>query len=112
MSVWMARGVLIASVLSWLSCASVRHAPGTAYYESFGGYNLPLRPIREISEEDARRAPTHYKATYDQRGHLVALEKWHNSQLVFRHDYEYAVNGDPIRAKVSQPGRETVVRDL
>jgi len=108
----MAKKAVLASVLSWLACGGSRHASGVTYYAGWGSYNLPVHPQHEISELKARSSRVYYKAVYDARGLLIVFEKFGNDGASWRHDYEYDKEGDPVRATISEPGREPVVREL
>lgn len=63
------------------------------YYSSFSGYNIPLKPVEEISKDKASSANSFCIGYYDDSGELVRLEKWINNQLFFKHEYEYHING-------------------
>ena len=64
------------------------------YYASFAGYSLPLKPVEELSQEEAMSRNTHCVGFYDGSGKLYRFEKYLNGQLFFRHDYKYHDNGN------------------
>ncbi len=68
-------------------------AETVTYYGSFAGYDLPMKPIEEISKEEALSRDTYCLAYYDDGGRLIRFEKYLKHQLFFRHNYDYDENG-------------------
>ena len=63
------------------------------YYASFAGYNIPLKPIQEISEAEAKSMLS-YCIGYYKDGELYRFEKYYQGKLFFRHEYSYYENGN------------------
>jgi hypothetical protein len=66
------------------------HAPGTYYFAMFrGGVLGPFQPQDEISKEEALVRVRYVIGTYDDKGGLIAIEKWYGGEQEFRFEYGY-----------------------
>jgi hypothetical protein len=82
----------------------------TVYFESFAGYDLPLRPVGEIPKEQAKAASNYYVAEYDAVGRLKSFAStFDGGKVFFKHEYTYHDNGKLKTARVtSEEGRVRV----
>ena len=80
----------------------------SAYYASFAGYGIPLKPVEEISEEEAFSRNTYCIGYYDStNNNLIRFEKYLNGELFFRFEYEYYNNGNIKTSRSINPdGKE------
>lgn len=79
--------------------AETEKSSSTEYYQSFAGYNLPLKPVQKISKEEAEAAKTYCVAYFD-GGRMVRLVKMLDGSVFFEHTYAYYRDGKLMRAEV------------
>jgi len=100
---------LLAGLLSSaFSCSSVSSYPhgGPYYYKSFASYQLPHRPVNELSKEEAleleKNGYAYYIAHFNNSGQIVSFEKIYKGKMEFKFMYFYAngilVKGEKINA--------------
>jgi hypothetical protein len=65
----------------------------SAYYGSFGGYDIPLKPIEKIDKKEAFSRNTYCIAFFNNKGQIIRFEKYLNGRLFFQHNYKYHDNG-------------------
>lgn len=59
------------------------------YFESWSGYNHPIKPISEISEDRLlEHTGPYYIATYKD-DNLIVFEKVHDNSTLFKYEYKY-----------------------
>jgi hypothetical protein len=83
------------------------------YYESWGGYGVPIHLVRRITKEQAEaqaaRGYAYMIGYFDSDGRLVRDVKMYRGAVFFSHDYTYYPSGSIQRVKVTDPdGAETV----
>lgn len=78
------------------------------FYESFAGFNIPLKPIGEISKEEALSRNSYCIGYYNDKGNLYRFEKYLDGNLFFRHDYQYYDNGSIKESKTINAAGEVV----
>jgi hypothetical protein len=76
------------------------HPPGAFYFGSFGGYQLPLRPVEEISREEAESRTTYCIVRFDSSGLVVQIAKYLDGAPFFRHEYKYDESGRLAESRV------------
>lgn len=72
------------------------------YFGSFGGYDLPLKPVEPLSEREAK-ARKSYCIGYFSREALIRFERYVDGKLFFRDEYEYAASGKLARRRMLNP---------
>jgi hypothetical protein len=83
------------------------------YYESWGGYGLPIRLVKRITRQQAEaraaRGDAYMIGYFDSSGRLVRDVKMYRGAIFFSHEYTYDPSGSVQRVKVTNPdGIETV----
>jgi hypothetical protein len=70
--------------------------PVIRYYKSFAGYNIPLKLIGQMSEEDAKvhgNTASVYIGYFDGNERLFKVIKRMQTEIWFIHEYEYYPSG-------------------
>lgn len=68
------------------------------YFESWSGYDIPFKPIREINLERALSLQAYYIGTY-RDGRLVSFEKILDSKREWLDVYEYWENSNKLKKR-------------
>lgn len=68
-------------------------AGGPYYYESFANYEIPFRPIGELTSEEAKVRDSYYIAYFDNDGKIVSFTKYLYGKFEFSDKYIYRSNG-------------------
>lgn len=70
----------------------------TKYFESWSGYDIPFKPIREIPLERALTLKSYYIAKY-RDGRLMSFEKILDGQSEWFDAYEYWENSPKLKQR-------------
>ena len=76
------------------------------YFRTWASYELPFRPVGEISKEEAKELSekyAYYEARYDATGKLVRLLKHFNGTTVNRVEYFYDSDDYIVKCKSTNP---------
>jgi len=83
-----------------LSCsAQESDSVNIKYFQSWGGYKIPVKPQNEIEVGDLSKYTTYYKAYY-RNGLLIKFEKYTNDTLISYGEYEYWNDSKKIRKHI------------
>ncbi len=76
------------------------------HFLSYSGRALPLQLIEELPADGLRFRNTYFRATYDEAGRPVTIEKLVYGEVEMRHDYRYAADGTLAGATLHAPDEE------
>jgi hypothetical protein len=80
------------------------------YYESFTGYNHPVKLLSEIKKIDSIKKESFYIGYFEEEK-LVKVEKFLNGELFFTYEYVYK-NDDLVKAiLINKDGKESIIID-
>lgn len=101
----MVREIVLALLVVCTACQAHRadgpHAP-VEYYAGFRGYNLPLRLVEQLTEEQARSRGWAYYLAHYEGGQLVVVEKrFPGGKMEFRHEYTYDTSGRLTNVRIT-----------
>lgn len=86
------------------------HPGGPYYYKSFASYVLPMRPVGEISEQEAKELEkngfSYYEAYFNQEGFITRFVKHFGGKILFEEEYIYDENGI-LKDKITHKSGET-----
>lgn len=63
------------------------------YFGTWSSYKIPFNPQEPISKEEAERRKAFYVATYNSQDQIIVFEKFLDSEINWRDEYEYWPNG-------------------
>jgi Family of unknown function (DUF6156) len=110
----MVLGVLSLSIVSLMvqSCHAQGeyHPGGPYYYESFSGYNIPFRPIGEITIEKAKNLDSYYIAYFNDKGKIISFEKNLYCKREFIDHYYYRADGTLERREGTKATGEITIQ--
>ena len=71
---------------------TAKYSDGTYYFRSWSGYDIPFKPVKPISYEEAIALDTYYVGQYE-NGNLVCFEKNYKQVKEWTDEYSYHSNG-------------------
>lgn len=86
------------------------HPGGPYYYESFSGYDIPFRPVGELTPEKAKSRETYYIAYFNNDGKIISFEKYLNGKKEFGDQYIYKSDGVLERRELSKASGEVTIQ--
>jgi len=79
----------------------------TKYFGSFASYELPIRPVDPLSEEETKALEkdgyAFYEAKYDDSGKLQMLRKHYHGKIESQWDYTYTERGEIEKCVLTRP---------
>ncbi|MCF7967120.1 MAG: DUF6156 family protein [Methylobacter tundripaludum] len=82
------------------------------YFESWSGYNIPFKPIRETTLERALSLKAYYIGTYRQ-SRLITFEKILDNKREWIDVYEYWENSQKLRKRtMTKASGEVLVQNF
>ena len=82
------------------------------YFLTYRGVTLPLRLTDELDAAGVQNRGTFFRATYDEQGDMVRVEKLVYGDVELEHVYRYDGAGKLREASISTPGEEPRVLKL
>jgi hypothetical protein len=79
------------------------------YFLTYRGVKLPLSLGEELAPEALNHRNTYFRASYDEAGHMVLLEKMVYGEVELRHDYRYDEAGALLEATITMPDEDPTV---
>ena len=76
------------------------------YFKSWASYELPIRPVDEISKKEAEELSkqyAYYEARYDSAGKLTSFKKHLNSEIIREIEYFYDPNDIVVKCETTNP---------
>lgn len=103
---------LVFAVLAFAGSGGAKaEKQGIVYYGSFAGYHHPVKPVEELSREDAASRNAYCIGFFDEAGKLYRFEKYLRAELFFRYDYVYGDDGRLTELRIiNSDGKESVHR--
>jgi hypothetical protein len=105
--------LIMTCVVALLGCKSTSfteqtRSPGASvrYFRSFASYELPFRPVGEISIAEMKELSIHHsyeEALYDNTGKLVKLNEHFAGKIVRQVKYFYDSNDQIIKCEMTHP---------
>jgi hypothetical protein len=86
------------------------HSGGPFYYESFSGYDIPFRPVGELTPENAKSRDSYYIAHFNSDGKIVSFEKILYGKKEFSDLYIYNDGGIIERRELTNASGEVVIK--
>ncbi len=83
-----------------------KHQGGPYYYESFANYEIPFRPIGELTSEQAKSRDSYYIAYFNDNGAIVSFEKYLHGKSEFSDRYIYKADGVLERRELTKASGE------
>ena len=81
--------LIVFSIMINLSCSSQKSdSIEIKYFQSWGGYKIPVKPQYEIELSDLPKYQTYYKAHY-RNNLLIRFEKYYKNTLISYGEYQY-----------------------
>ncbi|MBP6894469.1 MAG: hypothetical protein KBC94_08600 [Pseudacidovorax sp.] len=77
---------------------------GLRYFSSYSGRGLPLRLVGELPPEAIAHRNTCFRASYDEAGRPLCIEKLVYGAVEMRYDYRWAADGALAGVTVSEEG--------
>jgi hypothetical protein len=105
---------LLALSMILLSCNSQNEykSGNLIYFESFANYEIPFRPIGELTEEDAKSRKSYYTATFNDGGKILSFSKYLGGEIEFDDKYVYDQKGALIRRELTKSNGEVIVHEF
>jgi hypothetical protein len=79
------------------------------YFLSYSGVKLPLNLVSPVAETGLENRNTYFRASYDAQDRLIGCEKIVYGEVELRHQYEYGVEGNLVRALIDFGEEETEI---
>ncbi len=79
------------------------------YFVTYSGVKLPLRLVNPLEAAELDNRNTYFRAEYDNRGRLIAVEKFVYGEVELAHRYDYHENGALKAAHITMDGDTTVM---
>lgn len=94
-----------------ISCyAEETHLPGIPYYYgSFSGYQIPFKPSKPLTEEEAKKRDAYYVAYYDDQERIVSFTKYLSGEIAFSDKYYYRYSGIIERREMTKSSGEKII---
>ncbi len=84
-------------------------APTLRYFLTYRSMALPLCLTEELEVSALRHRNTYFRASYDEAGRMLWVEKLVYDEVEMRHDYDYGADGVLMRATVHTVDEEPQV---
>jgi hypothetical protein len=83
--------------------------PDYRYFTTYSGVKLPLRLVNPLEEAELENRNTYIRASFDECGRIISLEKMVYGEIELAHRYEYDENGALTTAHITMDGETTVL---
>lgn len=85
------------------------HSGGPFYYESFSGYEIPFRPVGELTPDNAKSRDSYYIAHFNSEGKIISFEKFLYGKKEFSDLYIYNSSGSIERRELTNAFGEIAI---
>jgi antitoxin component YwqK of YwqJK toxin-antitoxin module len=100
--------ILAIAQMSW---AHGHHRPGVPYYfANWGSTHIPVKPLKELTEEEADSRHGYYVAYFDKHGKLVSFIKYIEGRKDWQEQYDYQPNGKVRRRQMIKVNGEVTTQ--
>ena len=98
--------------IAFTSCKAQEHfrPGGPYYYESFANYEIPFRPIGELSADEAKLRDAYYVAYFNNNSKIVTFTKYLKGEIVFSDKYIYSRSSFLEQRELTKSTGEIVIQ--
>ena len=84
---------IVLIVFVWSCNKKKKYIGGPYYFTGIVHYEIPFKPINEISYDQLNNVSAYNEAYYDKNGHIVDFKKYSNGKIEFEDRYVYDEKG-------------------